>query len=153
MVEWVSAVGSLLAGIAALVAVDLARKQLTNLNRTLRQTVVASVIQLETELTARKMRVDEAAIRMLELIGEGKPLEEIERAKRMLEASMENWLNGCDRLAFLIVRKYVKEKEWRTEYENYFRGLIANHPDRFCPGSIYDNVRELAERWKIPLPS
>lgn len=153
MAEWLSAIGSLLAGLAALVAVDLARKQLINLNRTLRQTVVASVIQLETEMNSRKLQVAEAALKLLKLVENNSPSSEVGIANKHMEACLENWLNSCDRLAFLIVRRYVKESEWRTEYEAYFSTLISNHPNRFRPGTIYNNVCLLAKKWNIALPS
>src|SRR5262245_44969060 len=129
---WIDAIGSFLAGIAALAAIALAQKQLRNLNKTLRQQVFASVIQLETEMNVRKIKCDDAALCLRELIDTpNTPPQKIEAAHDYLQGCMENWLNSADRLAFCILKGYVKEKEWKPEYVPYLRGLIDNHGELF----------------------
>jgi hypothetical protein len=116
---WFGAFGSVIGGLAAMAAIGIAQKQLTNLVRSLRQSTFAC-----------------------------RP-EKIRTAYKYLQGCKENWFNAADRLAFLLIKGYVKEKDWKPEYRPYFAELIAKQGRHFQEGTPYTNVRKLSIRWKI----
>jgi len=112
-----SAFGSVLGGIAALIAVGIANKQLRNLVRTIRQDVVLLTLQIEAELNDRKTKMTEAALEVKFVATEIKDFEEdkefksakearrrLERANGMLDLTKENYLNAADRLCHSILK-------------------------------------------------
>lgn len=61
---WVEAIGTLAAAIAAFVAVAVAYWQLSNLNDSLKMGTLNVVLQLESEMNARKEKVEEASAKV-----------------------------------------------------------------------------------------
>ena len=144
-----SAIGSCLAALAAITAVVVAYWQLSNLNKTLRMNALTVVLQLEAELNARKEKVDEVASRVRAECATEEPKQELVAIwESEMEGYLENWLNSADRLAFCISRGYLPERDWKTEYRNYFAGLIRDHTGHFGPASIYTNIIDLNDKWK-----
>jgi formylmethanofuran dehydrogenase subunit B len=100
--DWISAVGSLLGGIAALAAVGIAADQLKKLVTQLKQGSFAALLTLEIEMNNRKQKVEDASREVRRLSEEERSADEIMIAYEYLEGCMENWLNLADRLAFCI---------------------------------------------------
>lgn len=147
--DMVGAVGGVLAALAAGAGVAVAWYQLNNLNKALRMSGLMAVLQLESELNARKEKVDElsAKIRELGLAGEKKH-ELLVIVTDQYKGILENYFNAADRLAFCILKEYVPQKDWKAEYREYFNNIIKGHEGRFGPASPYKNVIDLNNRWQ-----
>lgn len=152
--DWLDAWGSIIGGLAALIAVGLAARQLKGLIKQLKQSNFSALLTLEIEMNARKERVDEAAREVRRLgVKPGTDPEEIVIAYEFLEGCMENWLNLADRMAFCILKKYLRERDFRSEYRKYFENFMICYPEYFGPDTTYNNIIVLCERWGIQRPN
>lgn len=137
-----------------MIAVGLAAQQLKGLIKQLKQSNFSALLTLEIEMNARKQRVDEAAraVRKLGITKNNVDPEEIVIAYEFLEGCMEDWLNLADRMAFCILKKYLREKDFKTEYRKYFESFITCYPEFFGRDTIYNNIIALCKRWGIHVP-
>jgi len=146
---WVEAVATVIGAIAAIAAVFVAYRQLSNLNTTLRMSVLAAVLQLESEMNARKRAVDEAACQVSTECAKSKRNEKaIQALTGKMEGLLESWLNAVDRFAYCIRHGYLAERDWKSEYREMFFGLVRDHPEKFGPQSVYTNIIDLTAKWK-----
>jgi hypothetical protein len=135
--------------IVALLGVLVAWWQLRNLNTTLRMNSLGVVLQLESEMNARKAKADEIAFKIRqESLAENANIKLLDVLNGHLNGCLENWLNAADRLAFCILQGYFADKDWKTEYRGYFADLVKTHPEKYGPGSIYTNTLDLHHRWQ-----
>lgn len=147
--DWVEAIGTVVAAIAALTAVWVAYRQLSNLNDSLRMSTLNVVLQLEVEMNARRAKVNEAATRVrLEAERTDTDGETLTILTDDMHSCLEGWLNSADRLAYCILKGYLKERDWRSEYRGYFADLITNHSEYFGVSTIYTNLLDLNNKWK-----
>jgi hypothetical protein len=151
---WLGAWGSILSGIAALMAVAVAGHQLKGLVKQLKQSNFTALLTLEIEMNARKQRVGEAAraVRFLSL-KQDVDQNEIIIAYEFLEECLEDWFNLADRMAFCILNKYLRERDFKSEYRKYFEQFLIQYPEYFGPDTIYTNIVKLCHRWKIYHPN
>lgn len=147
--DWLNAWATVVAALAAIAGVAIAYWQLSNLNKTLRMNALTIVLQLESEMNARKQRLEEYAAQLrIEACGEKPNDKLIEILSDELNGYLENWLNSSDRLAFCILKGYLEERDWKTDYRQYFADMVRSHEDSFGPSSIYTNVIDLNNKWK-----
>jgi len=154
LAEAVSAVAAVLSFLATFAAVVVASKQLGGLRREAKRNNFLLLLQLEAEMNNRKVRVDEAAALLLQIADPDNMPEprKLESAVNLLNSAIENWLNCADRLAFCILKKHLREKDYRSEYTPYYSKLVAANPTYFEGDSVYDNIVALCKRWGIELP-
>lgn len=150
--DWLDAWGSIIGGLAALIAVIYAAKQLRGLVKQLKQNNFTALLTLEIEMNARKHRVDEAAREVRLLKARNAENDEIVIQYEFLEGRLEDWFNLADRMAFCILNKYLREKDFKSEYFKYFESMVTCHPDWFGPDTIYSNIVKLGERWGFGPP-
>lgn len=147
--EALGAIATAVAAVAAVVGVWVAWSQLGNLNSTLRMNALAIVLQLESEMNSRKAKGDELAAEIRKVTIEPHPNQRlVEILGDHLKGCLESWLNAVDRLAFCILREYVPEKDWKTEYRNYIADMIRVHKEYFGPDTIYTNIIDLHHKWQ-----
>ena len=110
---WLTAIAAVVTATVAVIALEVAWRQLTNLGNTLRLNSLSAVLQIEADMNGRKERVDEVTERILRL-GEitDTNRKEAEVLQDTLNSRLENWFNAVDRLAFCVLREYVPEKDW-----------------------------------------
>lgn len=145
----VSAISAAVAAGAAVAAVVVASKQLEKLNNTLRMNGLMAVLQLEADMTARKMRVDDLAAEIRKEDSKISPNAAlITILGDQMNGYLENWLNASDRLAYCILKRYLPERDWRAEYRPYFAELVCDHAPKFGPGSLYTNIIDLNNKWQ-----
>ena len=151
----VTAVAAVLSFFVTFAAVVVASKQLGGLRKEAKRNNFLMLLALEAELNNRKVRVDEAAASLLQIADIDKMPEpkKLEAAVNLLNSGIENWLNCADRLAFCILKKYLREKDYRSEYTPYYTKLVNANPTYFQGESVYDNIITLCKRWKIELPA
>lgn len=149
MAAWTGAIGTGVAALAAIAAVAVAYWQLSNLNDSLRMGTLNVVLQLESEMNARKEKVEEASAKVrleAEMVGAQSCILPI--LVDTMNGYLENWLNSADRLAYCISRGYLKERDWKAEYRDYFQKLVEDHSQYFGPATIYTNLLDLNNKWK-----
>ena len=150
--EHISAIADVIAAVAAVMAVVIAHQQLRQVNRSLRHGSLATLLSLESEMNTRKQEVEKCSHDFFKLVASNAAPDEIDSAYRHLEGCFESWLNSVDRFAYCILKKLLRERDWKPEYLPYLRKLLQDHPERFGRGTIYNNCRRLAIRWNIPVP-
>jgi hypothetical protein len=73
----------------------------------------------------------------------------LERANGMLDLTKENYLNAADWLCHSILKGYLRDRDWRSEYRQYFQEMWWDYADEvFDSKSPYSNIRELGVKWK-----
>lgn len=139
--EWV-------AGVATAAAVFVAYWQLSGLNSSLRMNGLVAILQLEADLHSRMSRMTEISARIEEEGAKAKPNNKrILALNRHLEASIEQYLNAVDRIAFCIKKNFVPERDWRAEYRTFIADAIKNYPQFFGADSIYCNILDIHKKW------
>ena len=133
---------------ATLLALWIAYSQLTNLNETLKMNGLTAIISLESEMNERKESLDRLSAQIQQLAITN-PSDEAGAGimDGLLQGALQNYLNAADRLAFCIKGGYFPEREWRTEYREYFSNIIRSRPDKFGPGTPYRNLLDLNHKW------
>jgi len=146
--QWVIAGATCVATLAGVVTAVVGLYQLNDVRKSVRSSSLANVLQLESEMDARKVKVDETAstIRKIEATGGDDKLIEIYGDE--LDSYIENWLNAVDRLAYCVLKGYWAERDWRAEYRPYIASIITTHESRFGAGTPYTNIFDLHQRWK-----
>jgi hypothetical protein len=150
--ECLTAIAAWAAAAIAAIGVCVAWRQLSNLNSTLRVTSLTAILQLETDINARKERAIEVAEELREFHSHGQPAvgyqRDLSHLTDKLTVRLENWFNAVDRLAFCILKDYVPEKDWRAEYRQEIADIISSHPELFGPDSRYHNIKDIHARWQ-----
>ena len=149
LAAWVAAIATAVAAIAAIAAVAVAYWQLSNLNESLKMSALTVVLQLESEMNARKEKVEEASAKVrIEAETVGTQSCQLPILVDTMNGYLENWLNSADRLAYCISKKYLKERDWKSEYRDYFQKLVQDHSQYFGPATIYTNLLDLNNEWR-----
>ncbi|MEE9658727.1 hypothetical protein [Enterobacter cloacae complex sp. CARB60] len=111
------------------------------------------VLDIETEMNARKLEFDKTSkeIRLLNItsdVNENNIDEKIEILENYFETTKENYLNSLDRLCYCIDKKYLVDKDWRSEYRNMLNETIDTFPADFGVNSSYRNIKKINEIWQ-----
>ena len=111
------------------------------------------VLDIETEMNARKLEFDKTSkeVRLLNITfdeNENNRGKKIEILGNYFETTKENYFNSLDRLCYCIDKKYLADKDWRSEYRNMLRDTIEAFPDDFNAASAYRNIKKINELWQ-----
>lgn len=152
MTDWIVAICSIISifiGMATLYQLFI---QLKNLNTTLRNSTLATLIDLENEIIRRKENLDSVGfeIRQYEInLKEKTPNSEIVHLFVDKDKSaLENYLNSLDRLSYCILNNYFSERDWRSEYRDVIFDIVDKKQEEFGVSSRYRNIKKLYNRWK-----
>lgn len=152
MTDWIVAICSIISifiGMATLYQLFI---QLKNLNTTLRNSTLATLIDLENEIIRRKENLDSVGfeIRQYEInLKEETPNSEIVHLFVDKDKSaLENYLNSLDRLSYCILNNYFLERDWRSEYRDVIFDIVDKKQEEFGVSSRYRNIKKLYNRWK-----
>ncbi|HEX5104074.1 MAG TPA: hypothetical protein VFV87_09705 [Pirellulaceae bacterium] len=154
----------MIAAVAALVAIGLGADQLRKVVDALRMSGLGAILQLETDIHARKQRVVESATEILRAnldletepnqIRKQRIEQEILILSKKHDAFTEHWLNSADRLAFVILyclrKRYFRDRDWKSEYYAYMKDLVDSNPEWFGTHTDYNNVLKLIAKWERP---
>ena len=151
-----SFIGSGLAGIAAVVGLSATVYQLRGLKKSVINSNLMAIFEIEFELNRRKERLAEIRQKNIEIIAGRTSTEISSREKDMLEAldsfrkeAFEDYLNIFDRLSYFILQKHLNEEDFRLEFRDMLFDTIENDEEKhFERGSRYRNMIKLYERWK-----
>lgn len=134
------------------VATFIAWSQLRKINKQLETNSLQVVLEIETQMNSRKLEFDRVAkdIRLLEADGtdDSKKQEKIIIMVDFFNTTKESYFNALDRLCFCILRGYLKDKEWKTEYRNLLKETIDTYTTDFNEASPYRNIKDLNNRWQ-----
>ena len=121
------------------------------------------VLEIETQINARKLELDKAAKAVREAAktveeaakaaGEGgrqAALDEetLEILEDFMNATRESYLNALDRLCYCIDKGFIEDKDWRGEYRNVLYEVISEYEDDFREASPYINIKSVNGKWQ-----
>jgi len=146
--EWVTAISACFAVLVAFIGILIANKQLGGIRQAIRTDSLMAILSIESELSAKKEKCDELAIKLSRTVSlDQSPESEIKLLKTRLDLALENWINTLERLCFCILKNYVPEKDWRLEYREYIAEAIRSQSEFFAAGTRYNNLLQLHEKW------
>lgn len=126
--------------------------QLKNLNASLRNSTLSTLIDLENEINRRKESLDEKCNitrKYYNDLGEKTPdEEELKLLINRENSALENYLNSLDRLSYCILNNYFLDKDWRTEYRDVMFEIVDKKHEQFGTHSRYRNIKKLYSKWK-----
>lgn len=107
------------------------------------------VLDIETEMNSRKLEFDKTSkeIRLLHFSNPGDD-ERKNILSSYFETTKENYFNSLDRLCYCIDKKYLADKDWRSEYRNMLKETIDVFHDDFGVSSPYRNIKKINELWQ-----
>lgn len=148
LIDWAN-IATISSVVIASGALLVAWRQLAGVRTELRMNSLMAVLELEAEMNSRKEKVDIVAFKVRTLAAEGKLTDDLkEILSDEQKCSLENWLNSVDRLAYCILKDYLKDRDWRSEYRNYIQSIVRNHEILFGAGSRYVNIIDINNKWK-----
>jgi len=106
------------------------------------------VLEIETQMNERKVHFDKVARELREAEQRGADQASIEILADHFETAKENYFNALDRLCFCILKKYLDERDWRSEYRNVLNNTIQTYENDFLEASPYRNTKELNRLWQ-----
>ncbi|GAA4279667.1 hypothetical protein [Gaetbulibacter aestuarii] len=159
--DWISAISSTLTTIisggvlwVAYYQIKQVKIQLKGLAENQKNSILMTVLELESELNKRKESFDNANFELREYNLElensktklNKDLLEIYIDK--IEVSKENYLNSLDRLSYCILHDYLSDRDWRTEYRDTIFEAVDNYKEKYDISSRYRNTIDIYNKWK-----
>ena len=116
------------------------------IRKLIRSNTIQLVLNLESELNSRKVRIDDVSSSLRHASNEGN-MTKLEIIEDDLEAAIDGYLNVLDRLCFCILKDYMKDRDWQSEYRELLQDTIRNNEDKFGTGTYYKNIKTLYENW------
>lgn len=148
---------SILALLIALIRAKQNKREIDQMKVNYRNDILRTVLEIETQLNDRKSGYDRdlKSIELTKQKLDNSPsdqkdmiVNEIKILKRYTDASKENYFNVVDRLAFCILRDYIPEKEWKTEYREMINEIVRCSEDDFGAATPYRSIKALYEKWQ-----
>jgi len=150
-----SYLGCFLSGITSIIIVTFGIYQVHGLRKALDQSNLMANFEIEFELNRRKGRVADIRTRNLENLASIKGDKPNEHEKRnieildgLFEEALEDYLNVFDRLSSFILKKCLKEEDFRIEYRDMLFYTIKEESEKFQTGTRYRNMVKLYDKWK-----
>lgn len=110
------------------------------------------VLDIETQMNSRKLEFDKTSkdIQLLSISNSDNHTtdEEFNILSYYFQTTKENYFNSLDRLCYCIAKKYLADKDWRSEYRNMLRDTIEAFPEDFNEASSYRNIKKINELWQ-----
>lgn len=148
----ITTIATCLTALATIGMAIVAGFQLSKMNRTINDSNLMSIFEVEFELNRRKERMADLrkdstdfAKSMDEEDEEQK--EELRRLDGRYQEAIENYLNIFDRLCYFILKNKLNEDDFRTEYRDMLSSTIREFEDKFGAGTIYRNMVRLNGKW------
>lgn len=110
---------------------------------------VDTQLNLESRITENKLRLDEVAISVTELMKSNPKQQDVTVAQLKLNSAVENYLNALDRLSANILRGYIQEKEYKIDYRDVINSAVENYSEHFKGVQRkFRNVLDIYDKWK-----
>jgi len=146
--ETATAWGTWVAAIAAIIALFVASFQLSSLADSFRLSGLATVLTMEGEMSERAERVSAFSFQIqLGLKEKTIPDNQLPFYLGRLRQLTDGYLQAVDRFAFCVLNRYLKDSEWRPEYEPTINDLFDG-PGKDEAVKRYKNIVKLYTRWQ-----
>lgn len=106
------------------------------------------VLEIETQMNQRKLEFDKASREVREVHLEKYSDDKMDILNDYFHTTKENYFNALDRLCYCIDKKYIDDKDWKTEYRNMLRDTIKIYEDDFNEASPYNNIKKINRKWQ-----
>lgn len=154
--DWLIAIGEIGQAIAAFIVVFYGiyqikqfTTQLSNDSSRIALDTLRIVLEIENQINARKVELDKASKSLREAdLDSDFPSNQKSILADYFDSMKENYFNSLERLSFCIVKGYVPERDWKTEYRNMLKDTIKEFEDNFGPASPYKNIVKLNYDWQ-----
>ena len=153
--EIASTIGTLAGAGAAIYGLKIAKKQLIQIGKEIKIAVenkrtdsLRIVLEIETQMNSRKLEFDKASKEVREAQLNSASEDKMDILKDYFEAVKENYFNSLDRLCFCMLKNYLSDKDWKTEYRNLIHDTIASYEEDFSTASPYRNIKAINEKWQ-----
>jgi hypothetical protein len=113
-----------------------------------RQETLRIVLEIEGQINSRKLELDKSAKSIIESKESGNKI--LVSQLFYLGSAQESFLNSIDRLCFCILKEYIPDKDWKSEYRNliYDTTRDENFSAYFGAASPYRNIIKLNNKWQ-----
>lgn len=146
---WITAAGALVGMFVAFIQLGKIRKTLDLAVKKQKLNALQVVLEIETQMNARKVEFDRAARQLREAEPKGDAsAPNIEVLADWFNSMKENYFNALDRLAFCILNGYLNERDWRAEYRSLFQDTVRTYEQDFLEASPYRSVKKLNQKWQ-----
>lgn len=111
-----------------------------------RQEILRIVLEIENQINSRKLELDRATKSIMESEEVGNEI--LDSQIYHLKSAQESFLNSVDRLCFCILKGYIPDKDWKSEYKYLAYNTIKdkNFSVYFGADSAYRNIIKLNEK-------
>ena len=141
--EVMSVIVSVIAAIFSIGLFVVAFIQLRNL---VKNNSLKTILDLEAELHQRQSKMADISSRIrVAKISSQDTLIEIYFDD--LEAAEEIYYNALDRICYCILKGYLKDRDWKLEYQSLIRETIYSNKSAFGPDSSYTNIMVVHKKW------
>ena len=135
--------------IIAIGALLIAWRQLSGVRTELRMNSLMAVLEIEAEMNSRKEKVDSILFKIRTFDAEKKLTDDFKDIfNDEHNCVLENWLNSVDRLAYCILKDYLKDRDWCVEYRDYIKDIVEQNESLFGASSRYTNIIDINDKWK-----
>jgi hypothetical protein len=106
------------------------------------------VLEIETQMNSRKLEFDKASKQIREANLQNESNDNMEILGDYFNSTKESYFNVLDRLCYCIVKDYIQDRNWRTEYRNMIKDTIDNYESDFNVASPYRNMIKINTKWQ-----
>lgn len=130
------------------------KEQLQRLAENQKNSILMTVLELESELNKRKENFDKVNFELreyncqVEQSGEKVSEALLEIYNDKIGLAKENYLNALDRLSYCIIHNYLSDRDWRTEYRDTIFDVVDAYKENFGLSSRFRNTIKLHNKWK-----
>lgn len=109
---------------------------------------VMMVLEIESQMNERKSAWDESTLNMVKAEKKGESEDIMEVIISYHKTTKENYFNALDRMCFCVLKGYLEEKDWKTEYRSLLQNTIKECEGDFGEASPYRNIKKLNNKWQ-----
>ena len=146
--------GTCVTAVATCVMAYVAWQQFPTLNKSLNDSNLMAIFEVEFELNRRKERLEDIRKENTDFVNGRKKDDFTEAELKILEKmnlryneALENYLNVFDRLCYFILKNKLNEEDFRTEYRDMLKKSVAEFKDYFQNNTKYRNMIKLNNIW------
>lgn len=144
--SWCEVANAISAIVTALFTAGLFFVALIQFKNLIRANSLKTILDLESELNQRKSRIDDitSKIRTAE---KDANIDVIDIYNDDLEAAQESYFNALDRLCYCVLKGYLEDRDWKSEYSDLLKETVRSNESSFGIGTYYKNIKKLYEKW------
>lgn len=132
--------------VTALFTVFLVIIAFIELRNLIKSNYIKTIIDLESELYQRKSKLDDISSK-IRIEGENISKKMLTIYEDDLNAANENYFNVLDRLCYCILKGYLKDRDWESEYGDLIKETVRSCEADFGVATYYKNIKKLYLKW------